>query len=196
MLPFTPMGLALILDPIDHFTSEEQVKIAGKMTSGTKNVEMSFREFCQKLIDAGIGPDDIGIKGYHLARYGDTGGYTVDNCRYVPWYVNLAERRTTSRMIDASKQNVKIAFDAAREKWEQSEEFIRNYPKLTYHPRTNKRSLTPNERQERIKVIHDCYEFMKWGFWQRSATILGLNETTVRTWAKQYMTLHSVNTKG
>ena len=54
--------------------------------------KLTYAEYVQLLRDAGIKSSDVGTIGYHLARYGDVGGYEVGNCRFVPYKVNSDER--------------------------------------------------------------------------------------------------------
>jgi len=60
---------------------------------GAKHLELD--QYRQKLIDAGIEPEQVGQKrdNYHLARYTDSGDYTTDTCRFIPHLDNLKEQK-------------------------------------------------------------------------------------------------------
>lgn len=54
---------------------------------------LSFEEYVIKAKEAGItNPEQIHNTGYHLSRYGDAGDYSVDNCRFLPYKENAAEK--------------------------------------------------------------------------------------------------------
>jgi len=55
---------------------------------------LSFNEYLQKIIDAGISLSQIGRThgSYQLGRHTDQGDYTVDSCRFITQVQNLAER--------------------------------------------------------------------------------------------------------
>lgn len=58
---------------------------------------LSFKQFLKLALRAGLkSPDEIGRHNhqYNLARYGDAGGYTPRNCRFVLSSVNRDERVT------------------------------------------------------------------------------------------------------
>ena len=55
---------------------------------------LTVDEVIQKLDEAGITISDVGRRSheYQLGRYGDTGEYTVDNCRFITRRENLVEQ--------------------------------------------------------------------------------------------------------
>ena len=53
---------------------------------------LTFAEFIGLMRAAAIKSSALGVRGYHLARYGDAGPYVVGNCRFVPWNVNAREK--------------------------------------------------------------------------------------------------------
>lgn len=67
---------------------------------------LSFEEYEQLVKDANITVDDIGIKGYHLARYNDTGNYELGNCRFIYYLDNYAEKKITIATREAARQNI------------------------------------------------------------------------------------------
>lgn len=68
---------------------------------------LTFDEFCQLMDDAGIKSSDLGYTGtnWDLARYGDQGNYTFDNCRFITHAENLRERRPSQKAIEASRKS-------------------------------------------------------------------------------------------
>ena len=72
---------------------------------------LSYEEFCALVENAGLKSSDLGFSGhgYVLARYGDSGNYTFDNCRFITQKDNIKERKLSDESVKASKQNIKIA---------------------------------------------------------------------------------------
>jgi hypothetical protein len=54
---------------------------------------LTLEEYEQLIIESNIKLEDIKINGYHLARYNDSGGYEIGNCRFVTYKENLQERK-------------------------------------------------------------------------------------------------------
>lgn len=54
---------------------------------------LSFEDFLFLLDEANITVEDLHIKGYHLSRFNDSGDYTIENCRFIPYLVNYSEKR-------------------------------------------------------------------------------------------------------
>ena len=55
---------------------------------------LTFKEFLDKINEAGISPYQIGCgsHSYQLARYTDEGPYTKESCRFVPRRINDKEK--------------------------------------------------------------------------------------------------------
>lgn len=75
---------------------------------------LTFEDFIFLVRDAGLKSSQLGYKGekYVLARFGDKGGYTIDNCRFITQKENAAEKVVTKKARQASKKNIKKAFEA------------------------------------------------------------------------------------
>lgn len=71
--------------------------------------ELTFEEYCNLVRVAGIKSSQLGFTGdgYVLARYGDTGNYTVSNCRFITQAENAREKRLSQKSIEASRDNMK-----------------------------------------------------------------------------------------
>ena len=56
---------------------------------------LSFGQYIDMILAAGLRPLQIGLRRgqWHLARPGDSGSYTIENCRFVPQEVNQRERK-------------------------------------------------------------------------------------------------------
>ena len=67
---------------------------------------LTLEEFVALMEDANISIDDLHIKGHHLSRYNDSGSYTKDNCRFVPYLVNYSEKKVSDKARNASRQNM------------------------------------------------------------------------------------------
>ena len=61
--------------------------------NGPHKFYLTFDEYCHLLSRAGLKSSDLGYNGNHydLARYGDDGDYTFDNCRFLSHQMNLKE---------------------------------------------------------------------------------------------------------
>ena len=53
---------------------------------------LTFDEYADLVREAGIKSSNIGPAGFHLARHGDNGDYTIGNCRFIPYLANVAEK--------------------------------------------------------------------------------------------------------
>jgi len=73
----------------------------------TENVHLTFDEYLFKVFEAGITIEQIGkgIDDYQLARYTDSGPYTVDSCRYVTHRVNREEWISNGGQLSSSNNN-------------------------------------------------------------------------------------------
>lgn len=79
--------------------------------------DLTYEEFCQLVCDAGLVSSKLGFTGekYVLARYNDSGNYTVDNCRFITQKENVAERRISEKSRTTSRENVKKAYAALKD---------------------------------------------------------------------------------
>lgn len=70
---------------------------------------LTYDEFAQLVRDANLISSNLGYTrdNYVLARYGDSGGYEVGNCRFITQLENAHERKLTSKMIENSKKSAR-----------------------------------------------------------------------------------------
>jgi len=66
-----------------------------------RELHLSKSDIQQLLDDAGITIEQVGNKRgcYVLGRYGDTGEYTIDNCRFITQAQNNSERPSTPPVL-------------------------------------------------------------------------------------------------
>lgn len=72
-------------------------------SKNTVGFNLTLKEYCQLVIDAGLVSSQIGFSGdkYVLGRYGDTGSYEIGNCKFITQSENNKERKTTEKMSNA-----------------------------------------------------------------------------------------------
>lgn len=70
--------------------------------------ELSYEEYCYLVKQAGLKSSQLGFKGekYVLARYNDSGNYSIGNCRFITQYENTKERKLSEKSIIASRNNI------------------------------------------------------------------------------------------
>jgi hypothetical protein len=78
---------------------------------------LSFQEYKNLLLEAGITPYQIGHKGYHLSRYNDAGNYEVGNCRFITHVANMKEQKKSSTQLQAWSINGKRTITACHKKF-------------------------------------------------------------------------------
>lgn len=71
---------------------------------------LSFEDFCQLVLDAGLVSSDLGFTGkmYVLARYNDTGPYEYGNCRFILQSENAKEKVVSEKMRQSSIEKCKM----------------------------------------------------------------------------------------
>lgn len=70
--------------------------------------DLTYEQYCSLVQEANIVSSQLGRtgKGYDLARYGDQGGYTYGNCRFITHAENMREQKTSEAQRQASRQNL------------------------------------------------------------------------------------------
>lgn len=79
-----------------------KLKCSNAKTMGNE-CYLSFDDYCKLVQDAGLMSSQLGISGesYELARYGDKGPYSIDNCRFITHQENMQEREVSNKMIES-----------------------------------------------------------------------------------------------
>lgn len=69
--------------------------------------ELTYDEFANLLRISGYKSSDLGWSGNKivLARFEDTGNYTIDNCRFIPHSENMKERKVSELARISSRNN-------------------------------------------------------------------------------------------
>lgn len=135
---------------------------------------LTFDDFCQLLIDAGIKSSDLGFTGnyYVLARYNDTGNYELGNCRFITHKENMAEQKNLKDKI-RNAQNKLICPLCGKTKHRQSticlECSINNQQKNSKKPQ--KEVLLNLIKTTPFTTIGKMYE---------------VSDNTVRKWCQSY----------
>lgn len=68
--------------------------------------ELTLDDFVGLMEIANITIEDLHIKGYHLSRYNDSGGYSPENCRFIYYLDNYAEKKVSDKQRLASSINM------------------------------------------------------------------------------------------
>ena len=81
-----------VLDDDGKLAERFRMKVKSAKERGIES-RITFADYCALLVEAGIKSSQIGPAGYHLSRYEDRGPYKIGNCRFVPYLVNLREKK-------------------------------------------------------------------------------------------------------
>lgn len=97
---------------------------------------LTFDEYRQLMIESGFKSSDLGFTGNNivLARYGDNGDYTIDNCRFITQFENIQEKKITEKSRIASANNM-IKLNKARKGKKMSPEQLKKYHESDYYKR-------------------------------------------------------------
>ena len=149
---------------------------------------LSFEEFCELLDRANIKESDIGITGFHLARFNDTGPYSIDNCRFIPYTDNIKEKIISTRSRMACRNNM-LNIINNRSAEEKSRIAIIAAKASVKSPNSiaGKNKLTTEEIEKRIyKIKNSGINLHKYGWVSKVASLLELSHTQVRRFMKTY----------
>lgn len=140
------------------------------------------QEEVQRLLDeACISWDQWTHKGYHLARYNDSGPYEVGNCRFITANENYQEKSISEKSRKASKNNVEKATERNREIWA-NPETAEKYRKLFREKVKFRPSFQPKPAEYYLdqwnKIKH--IDFSIWGATKKAANILGCSHTQIK----------------
>lgn len=97
---------------------------------------LTFDEYKQLMIKGGFKSSDLGFTGNNivLARYGDNGDYTIDNCRFVTQLENVQEKKITEKSRIASINNI-TKLNKSRKGKKMSPEQLKKYHESDYYKR-------------------------------------------------------------
>ena len=157
-------------------------------------VHLTFDEYCQLLIQAGLKSSDLGVKGYHLARFNDEGHYTLGNCRFLHYRTNLNERKLTDAMRAASKKNI---LEARKFMSIKSPELLREMArrgglasqKIKPTPRLEQTGVL----QERMKLLSESgIDVNAWGSRKKIGQLWGISPQKVSGLIDRYKKLYDL----
>ena len=124
-------------------------KFSNKRVNAEKegiSFELSYDEYVGLAKEAGISVDDIGNKGYHLARYNDTGPYKVGNCRFIFYLENLKEKKISER----SREHSRNLYKYNNYTFEERSQFVKNSEKFQEYLKRRK------FKEEKINLEKDA----------------------------------------
>ena len=181
--------------PAGEMSRRLRVKIKNKRANAAKEgipFCLSRSDVVALLTLAGISCDDWNPKGHHLARYGDKGGYSLDNCRFIPCSQNYKERVISQKSIAASRRNM-TAYISRRT----PVEIMVNQNKLRAAI-ANRRSkglpvggqgrLTESQLEERFNLVAHI-DFKKYGVLAEAGILLGCSPQHVGRLIKRWIAL-------
>jgi hypothetical protein len=149
---------------------------------------LSLEEFVGLMNEANVGIDDLHIKGYHLSRYNDSGDYVVGNCRFIPCYENIAEKKVSDAWRDSSRRNIanfnESLTDEDRKERAKKIAETRRINGTTTLPDNE---LTDDEIQRRISIINSYPKV--WGWVMKCSAEIGISHTQLRRFCK----IHGIN---
>lgn len=145
---------------------------------------LSYEEFLTLMENANVTVDDLHIKGYHLARFHDCGAYSVDNCRFIPYLDNYAEKVISEREKSAGKENLRryresLTPDELSKIAQKSADTRRKRGTLVIPDN----SIDAAELNRRLKVISN-YDKSKRGWVMACSRELGISHTQLRRFMK------------
>jgi hypothetical protein len=100
---------------MSYCTNKTYKKYSNKKYNSIKEgigFNLTFEQYEALMLEAKITYEQIGIKGYHLARLHDMGAYEVGNCRFLHYTLNLKERKETEAMKIARSNNARLGLAA------------------------------------------------------------------------------------
>ena len=117
---------------------------------------LTFEEFKYLMEKAGLTVDDLGFTGknYVLARYNDSGPYSINNCRFITQYENYHEKKITK----AEKENGINAINLIRNTDEFKQKQKNGYKRWLDDYRNN---IVYKRRQEKFNKKHPSYRGSK-----------------------------------
>lgn len=146
---------------------------------------LSYDEFVHLMAESHISVDDLHIKGYHLARYGDTGSYEIGNCRFIPYLDNYSEKVITEKSRNASRSNIRKYRDSLSP--EQLSDLAKKgviTRKLNNTEIIPDNSISAEELNRRLDILSK-YDKMKRGWVTECSKEIGISHTQLRRFMKQ-----------
>lgn len=116
------------------------------------NFYLTFDEFKQLMRNGGYKSSNLGFTGDNivLARFKDSGDYTIDNCRFTTHKENIKEKNISSKSRMASSRNI-TEFNKKRKGTHLTSEQLERYHNTDYYKRRQKQKME-HEAEKRAKM--------------------------------------------
>lgn len=142
--------------------------------------DLSLEDFIKLLDEANISYNDIGNRGYHLARKNDIGPYKIGNCNFITYKENLAQKKIslpTEKSREASRKNIQKALEKLKNLTKEDREIYRaNFG----HPTELKQSEIENRLQKIASIPKE------WGWKVKAGKVLNMTPQAVGRFYKKY----------
>lgn len=166
-------------------------KYSNKKVNAAKekiSFELSLKEFILLMVDAGITVVDLGVKGYHLSRYNDSGSYSYTNCRFVPYYVNFSEKKISEKARRSSRKNIlRHNVSLSKEEYVQRGLKAAATRKIRGTCTGGHNRLSSDIINERLTSIKNSdIDLTRYGWVNKVSKLLGISHTQVRRFMNLY----------
>ncbi len=186
------------LPPRLHMNEESKCyrKFSNKRVNAKKEkieFKLTFEEWKKLLIEAKISYNDIGIKGYHLARFNDSGPYEVGNCRFVYYLDNLKEKKFSQKSKEASTKNI-TTYNKSTSKEERQrtiQKFKETWSKKREHYKPHN-ILSREDVIKKYELITSLVDLNRRGAISKAAKLLNCSHTCIRRYINRYNKLQKV----
>lgn len=125
-----------------------------KVNASKENIGfyLTFDEYRQLMIEGGFKSSDLGFTGNNivLARYGDNGDYTIDNCRFITQLENVREKKITEKSRIASANNI-TKLNKSRKGKKMSPEQLKKYHESDYYKRRQEQKRIHEKEKDEKK---------------------------------------------
>lgn len=113
---------------------------------------LTFDEYRQLMIEGGFKSSDLGFTGNNivLARYGDNGDYTIDNCRFITQLENVREKKITEKSRITSANNI-TKLNKSRKGKKMSPEQLKKYHESDYYKRRQEQKRIHEKEKDEKK---------------------------------------------
>ena len=123
------------------------------------NFNLSYDEFVYLVKNANLLSSQLGFTGknYVLARYNDTGDYSINNCRFISQRENIKEQKISNKSLIARRNNAKKMneYNKLRSKEDISNKIKDGQQKSEKYQKRIK--ILAENKQEKIKNLNKSY---------------------------------------
>ena len=171
----------------------KQKYINKRVNAKKENIDfnLSLEDFIRLLDEANISYNDIGNRGYHLARKNDIGPYKIGNCNFITYKENLAQKKIslpTEKSREASRKNIQKALEKLKNLPKEKQDEILQKAKIGReisranfgHPTELKQSEIENRLQKIASIPKE------WGWKVKAGKVLNMTPQAVGRFYKKY----------